>query len=259
MKHNILTKTCILFACCGPMVLSSFAQDRLQRRDGLRESARQRADEIRTEVDSVASSVDVPAGSTELDSSANIAANTVALIELDEALDSSKHGQGHRFTGTLQSDILSGESVIAKRGSTVQGKVVSARQPRRVAGQSYVELKLTGIMVGDQMRSIESSMVRVESGRTGADTLRKTATAAAVGGLADGSKGGEMGAKIGAGASLLSKGQTAAVAGGNSLEFLIGEPGSEIASQSSETLKQTQESGADRIRDRRDSRTGRRR
>ena len=57
----------------------------------------------------------------------------------------------------------------------------------------------------------------------------------------------------------MSKGQTAVVAQGAVLEFAIGEPGSGIGNLEAETVTQPQESSTDRVRGRRDDRSGRRR
>ena len=114
-------------------------------------------------------------------------------------------------------------------------------------------------MAGSQLRTIESATFEITSARTRGDSARKVASGAAIGGLADGSEGAEAGVKIGAAASLVSKGQTAAVAAGTVLEFVIGETGSGVASQISQEQTQPQENSGDRVRDRRNDRLDRRR
>ena len=89
--------------------------------------------------------------------------------------------------------------------------------------------------------------------------MKKTAGGAAIGALADDHEGAEAGVKIGGAASLVSKGQTAVVDQGAMLEFAIGEPGSGIGNLESETVTQPQEGTTDRVRGRRDDRSGRRR
>jgi len=187
-----------------------------------------------------------PVASTTVDVAAKIPANASILVKMDSPLDSSKHGEGHRFTGTLQADIVSDGALIAAQGSKVHGQIVSAEKSRRTVGSSSLSLKVTGIMAGTQLRPIESATVTVASARTGGDSARKVARAAAVGGLADGSEGAEAGVKVGAAASLLSKGQTAAIAAGSVLEFIIGAPGSGVARTVSEAVTQPNESSGDR-------------
>ena len=251
----------VLGLAVGTGLPQAYAQGPADRglRNGRRAAVQERAEEIRPQVAEKTDAVSTGSGPATANMAAGIPASTMIRINLDSALDSAEHGEGHTFTGTLLADIGSGSECVATRGSKVHGKVVSARQPRNVAGQSMLELQLTSLMVGDQLRPIDSAKLVIESARTGGDTLRKTGGAAAIGGMADGSEGAEAGAKIGGAASLLSKGQTAALAAGTALEFRIGEPGSGVASQTSGTQTQPQEQSADRVRDRRDDRTNRRR
>ena len=160
-----------------------------------------------------------------------------AIVVLSESLDSSQHSRGHRFRGTLQSDILNGTTKVFAQGSEVYGEVVNARQPRNLVGTSGLDLKLTGVMAGSVLQSISSSTIGTESARTGKDTAKKVAFGAGVGELSDDDPG--AGAAIGGLVGAATKGQTARWPSGSVLEFLIGPPGSAIASQSTQQTKQT--------------------
>jgi hypothetical protein len=238
----------VLIAVC---VGSAVAEDSSDRRLGRRREGREerRDDRVGSEETVVVTAPVV--ASTTVDVAAEIPANTSVLVKMDSPLDSSKHGEGHRFTGTLQADIVSDGALIAAQGSKVHGQIISAEKSRRTVGQSSLSLKVTGIMAGTQLRPIESATVTVASAKTGGDSLRKVARGAAVGGLADGSEGAEVGIKVGAAASLVSKGQTAAIAAGSVLEFIIGAPGSGVASKVSEDVTQPRETSGDRRDDRR--------
>jgi hypothetical protein len=166
-------------------------------RNERRAALQERAEELRDQGQDLPGMTDADSGPGTANLAADIPAGTNALITLDSALDSSEQGAGTEFVGTLQADRGNDSPRVALRGSQGYGNVVSARQPLNVVGQSSLELQLTGLMVGDQLRPIESSTLAVESGRTGGDTLRKKARAAAIGGMADGSEGAETGARIG--------------------------------------------------------------
>ena len=130
------------------LVESTFAQ----RGDLLRE---RRAD-IREEVEKKVEEEDAKGASDtgrvgnkpNLDTAIPSSANVMVAMKTD--LDSSKHGSGQVFTGTLGADLVNGTDLIAAKDATVYGKVVSTQQPLNVVGDAHLELQLTGVMVGTQ-------------------------------------------------------------------------------------------------------------
>lgn len=150
-----------------------------------------------------------------------VASGTVVHVRTSESVNTKQHKAGHKFTAKLEADLISGDgTVAAPRGSTVYGEISSSRQAGRVAGKSEMTIVFTGIMVENQIKPIQSGEIQAvaESG-SGRETVGRAARFAAIGALADGSDGAKTGAKIGAGVSLLTKGENIDIPAGTLLDF----------------------------------------
>ena len=153
-----------------------------------------------------------------------LAAGSRIMIRLGQAIDSRKHKAGFRFTGRLESDLVANGVTIAPRGANVYGVLTSAKQSGRMAGKSKITLTLTDIMVNNQMRPVVTSSMQAVTDNTAGNSARKTLGAAAIGGLISGRSGAKTGAKVGLGASLLTKGESINIPAGTLLEFRLGQP-----------------------------------
>lgn len=156
-------------------------------------------------------------------SSVTVNAGTTLLVRMVDPV-TSKDPQGKRFTTTLEADLVVNGMMVAKAGTKVYGRVQSAQQAGRYAGQSSLDLRLSEIALG-------SSLVPVVTGpyaQAGAKSIQKTAkgaaAGAAIGAIADGGDGAAKGAAIGAVASGLKKGQGVAINPGTLLEFQLQQP-----------------------------------
>jgi hypothetical protein len=153
-----------------------------------------------------------------------VPAGTRVLVKMSTSIDSKKHSTGHRFTARLEADLVANNVVIAPRGAAVYGIVSEAKQSGRARGNSSLELTFTDIMINNQMKSIQTSSVKAVTESTGKATVGRTARLAAVGGLANGSKGAKNAAKVGLGVSLLSGGNAINIPAGTMLEFNLTAP-----------------------------------
>ena len=154
-----------------------------------------------------------------------VPAGTRVMVRNVQAIDSRRQQAGYRFTVRLESDLVADNGeVIATRGSNAFGVLTQAQQSGRLMGRSEMTLTLTDIMVNDQMRPVVTSSVQAASGSTGGRTARRTLGAAALGGLIDGSSGARTGAAVGAGASILTRGESINIPAGTLLEFRLGQP-----------------------------------
>ena len=134
---------------------------------------------------------------------------------------SSRDPQGKRFTTTLDADLAVNGVVVARAGTKVYGRIQSAQQARRYAGQSTLDLRLTEIAMGPSL----VPLVTGPYAQAGAKSIGKTARGAA-GGAAIGAIAGDAGkgAAIGAVASGLKKGEAVSVSPGTLLEFRLQQP-----------------------------------
>jgi hypothetical protein len=151
-------------------------------------------------------------------------AGTRVVVRTSTAIDSKKHNAGHKFTVRLEADLVANNMVIAPRGSTLYGVVAQAKQSGRAVGSSSLEITFTDIMLNNQMKPIATSSVKAVTESTTKSTVGKSARLAAVGGLANGSKGAKNAAKFSLGASLLTSGNSINIPAGTLLEFQLAMP-----------------------------------
>ena len=154
-----------------------------------------------------------------------VPAGTMLLVRMVDAVDSSRHGVGHRFTALLEADLVASGQVVANRGSNVYGRLTDASQAGNVAGKSELTLELTGIMIDNQIRPVLTSEVQaVSSQGSGGSTARRTATGALVGGAFGGRKGARRGTAVGVGVSVLTSGASVNIPADTLLEYRLAQP-----------------------------------
>lgn len=151
-----------------------------------------------------------------------IPTGTQIMVKLDKELDSSETGEGEQFTGKLEADLVVDDFQLASRGGKVFGTITQSTRARNVAGTSVLEFMLVGIMIDNQMRSIESNHVRVES-----------------------KKSGRLQASASIGTDQI-------------IDFNIGEAGSGVENSGTKTLTGPDKKATDRVGERRNSRRERR-
>ena len=149
---------------------------------------------------------------------------TRLLVRISENIDSSRHQAGHRFRGQLEGALVVNGAEVAPRGAWIYGRITSARQAGRVAGSSELSLEFTDIMINNQLVEISTTSLQAQTGGEAAQTVGRTARAAAVGGLIGGSSGARTGARVGAGVSILTSGQSVNIPSGTLVEASLRAP-----------------------------------
>jgi hypothetical protein len=151
-------------------------------------------------------------------------AGTRMLVTISETIDSSRHRAGHRFRAQLEGDLVVRGTTVVRRGSYVFGQISEARQARRLAGRSELQVEFTDIMIDGQIFPISTTGLEAQASGAGAQTLGRTARAAAIGGLIGGSSGARTGAAVGAGASIITRGASVNIPRGTIVETTLAEP-----------------------------------
>lgn len=152
----------------------------------------------------------------------SIPAGTVMMVETNSAVSSGQHGTGHRFQSTLIGDLVAPDgTVVAPNGSTVFGILTNAQKSGRVVGQAELVIGFDSIMVNNRRIPIATSQVQAVTEGTGGRSVRQVGRAAAIGGLIDGKGGARTGAKVGAGAAIVSGGNQVNVPAGTMLEIRL--------------------------------------
>jgi hypothetical protein len=163
-----------------------------------------------------------------------VPAGTRILIRMIDSIDSTKQKTGDRFTASLETNLVVDNIVVAPRGTTVYGRLVSAESAGRMKGSSELSLELTDIVIRGTAYPLLTSTYDVKGQGEGSKTAKKViggaGLGALIGGIAGGGKGAGIGALAGAGAgtavAATKKGQQLTIPSETLLEFRLQQPGS---------------------------------
>ena len=161
-----------------------------------------------------------------------VPAGTRILIRMIDSIDTTKQKAGFRFSASLETNLQAEDVVVAPRGTTVYGKLVSAESAGRMKGSSELELELTDIMINNTAYPLLTSTYEIKGKGEGGNTAKKVVGGAGlgalIGGLAGGGKGAGIGALIGvAGGTAVAgskKGQQLSIPSETLLEFRLQQP-----------------------------------
>src|SRR4051812_4173375 len=78
-------------------------------------------------------------------SAATIPAGTRVSVRINGELNSGRNHAGDTFDGVLESPLVVGGRTIAPRGSTVRGRVSSAKDSGRIHKPGYLSIRLTEV------------------------------------------------------------------------------------------------------------------
>jgi len=145
-------------------------------------------------------------------------AGTRLVIRMADSIDTKRHKAGHKFRGQLEGAIVVNGITVAPRGTFVYGTITASQQSGRVAGKSALAMEFTDIMIDDQLYPLATGTLSAQTSGEAGKTVRRSARAAAMGGLIDGKSGARTGMKVGAGVSLLTSGESINIPAGTLLE-----------------------------------------
>ena len=153
-----------------------------------------------------------------------VAEGTRLVIRMSETIDTKRHSAGHRFRGQLESALVVNGVTVARRGTTVYGRILGASQAGRLGGSSDMTVEFTDLLVDDQMHSMRTQGLKAQGKNEAGRTAGRTARAAALGGLYGGSSSAKKGAKVGLGASILTSGSSINIPAGTLVETNLAAP-----------------------------------
>jgi hypothetical protein len=167
------------------------------------------------------SAIPSPTGRTQAaPANVTLPAGTTLLVRMMDSV-SSKSPPAAKFATKLENDVMAGDKVVVKAGTTIYGQVQGANQAGRAAGQSTLDIRLTEMAPGGKPMPITTS----NYAQAGEASIKKAGRGAA-GGAAIGAIAGDAGkgAAIGATAGALRRGQTVTIPPGALLEFQLVRP-----------------------------------
>jgi hypothetical protein len=148
-----------------------------------------------------------------------VPAGTRILIRTTDPLDSNKQRVGHRFTANLETNLQVNDVIVAPRGTTVHGRLATARAGGRMAGSSELTLELIDIVINGTAHPIMTSSYEVRSEGRGGGTAQRVAGGVGLGALVGGIVGGGRGAGIGAAAGGATGTTVSAARGSNQISI----------------------------------------
>lgn len=161
-----------------------------------------------------------------------VPAGTRILIRMVDSIDTTKQKTGYRFTGSLETNLQVDNRVVAPRGTTVYGQLISASSSGRMSGSSELTLQLTDIVINNTSYPLLTSDYSVRGKGEGSNTAKKifggAGLGALIGGIAGGGKGAGIGALVGAGGgtavAATKKGEQLSIPSETLLEFRLQQP-----------------------------------
>jgi hypothetical protein len=166
------------------------------------------------------------------DGAMTIPAGQSLLVRMIDGVDSSKNHVGDVFRASLETDLTVGNSVIARKGTDVYGRLAEAKEAGHFSGSSELQLELTRIVIDGRDYPVVSSDYSLQGKGRGSNTAKKVGggavAGAIIGAIAGGGKGAAIGAGVGsaagAGVQVLTKGQQVKVPSETLLEFRLQQP-----------------------------------
>jgi hypothetical protein len=161
-----------------------------------------------------------------------IPAGQSMLVRMIDGVDSSKNHVGDIFHASLETDLTVGDTVVARKGTDVYGRLAEAKEAGHMAGSSELQLELTRMVIDGKDYPVVSSDYTLQGKGRGKNTAEKVGGGAAlgaiIGAIAGGGRGAAIGAGVGAGAGgavqVLTRGQQVKVPSETVLEFRLQQP-----------------------------------
>lgn len=166
------------------------------------------------------------------DGSVTIPAGQSLLVRMIDGVDSAKNHVGDVFHASLETDLYVGNSMVARKGTDIYGRLAEAKEAGHFSGSSELQLELTRVVIDGKDYPVVSSDYTLQGKGRGSNTAKKVGGGAVAGAIIGAIAGGGKGAAIGAGAGsaagagvqVLTKGQQVKVPSETLLEFRLQQP-----------------------------------
>lgn len=121
-------------------------------------------------------------------------------VRLNQGLSTDHNKSGDAFAATLEQPVVVNGWVVARRGQTIEGRVLSSLKGGRVKGTSKLEIALTRLtLVNGQQLPIQTQLAQASGGTTKGRDAGAIGTTTGVGAMVGAIAGEGEGAAIGAG------------------------------------------------------------
>ncbi len=164
--------------------------------------------------------------------SVTIPAGQSLLVRMIDGVDSSKNHVGDVFHASLETDLMVNNTIVARKGTDVYGRLAEAKEAGHMSGSAELQLELTRMIIDGKDYPVVSSDYSLKGKGRGSDTAKKVGggavAGAIIGAIAGGGKGAAIGAGVGsaagAGVQVFTRGQQVKVPSETLLEFRLQQP-----------------------------------
>src|SRR5713226_1319053 len=161
-----------------------------------------------------------------------IPAGQSLLVRMIDGVDSAKNHVGDVFHGSLETDVTVGNTIVARKGTDIYGRLANAEKSGTFTGKSELQLELTRLVIDGKDYPLVSSDYNLQGKGRGGDTAKKVGggavLGAVIGAIAGGGKGAAIGAAAGGGAGagvqIITHGEQVKVPSEALLEFRLQQP-----------------------------------
>jgi hypothetical protein len=168
-----------------------------------------------------------------------IPAGQSLLVRMIDGVDSSKNQVGDVFHASLETDLYIQNSLAARKGTDVYGRLAEVKEAGHLAGSAELQLELIRIVIDGHDYPLVSSDYSLKGQGRGSDTAKKVGGGAVVGAIigaiAGGGKGAAIGAGVGsaagAGVQVFTRGKQVKVPSETLLEFRLEQPATVAVTQ----------------------------
>jgi len=179
------------------------------------------------------------APAAEYGDSVTIPAGQSLLVRMIDGVDSSKNHVGDIFHASLETDLMVNDTIVARKGTDVYGRLAEAKEAGHLSGSSELQLELTRLVIDGKDYPIVSSDYSLKGKGRGSNTAKKVGggavAGAIIGAIAGGGKGAAIGAGVGsaagAGVQVFTRGQQVKVPSETLLEFRLQQPATVASTQ----------------------------
>jgi hypothetical protein len=161
-----------------------------------------------------------------------IPAGQSLLVRMIDGVDSSKNHVGDVFHASLETDLMVNDTIVARKGADVYGRLAEAKEAGHLSGSAELQLELTRLIIDGKDYPVVSSDYNLKGKGRGSNTAKKVGggavAGAIIGAIAGGGKGAAIGAGVGsaagAGVQVFTRGQQVKVPSETLLEFRLQQP-----------------------------------
>ncbi|HEY2932428.1 MAG TPA: hypothetical protein VGK99_11850 [Acidobacteriota bacterium] len=158
-----------------------------------------------------------------------IPSGTVLRVRTSEVIDSDVSHVGDAFSGTLESDIIANNELLAERGAPVKLRIAQVDQAGKFEGRSQLIIDLVELTSQGRSYAVTTSQATQRGDSQGKKTAivvgGGAALGAIIGAIAGGGKGAAIGTVVGgaggAGYQILTKGEKIKIPAETVLEFTM--------------------------------------